>query len=131
MPISHVNENDPLSASKQNALIDQSNANVGGQVTGAGWGTGIAGIVQGFLPRTAIRTHFGKTDSSLAEDAGSYVTVSVWVLNSDETAWEDSGNNIEKVYAPPLQEESIDSSAWVQIMRFPDGRWYVVAARCP
>ncbi len=75
---------------------------------------------------------FGKLDSDLdGNSPGDTATVSIWALNEAETAWEDTGEDQEKVYAPfILGDDTIDSATRVIIELFTDGKWYVTGAEC-
>ncbi len=75
---------------------------------------------------------FGTLDSDLyGNSPGTTVTVSVWALNSDETAWEDTDEDIEDVYPPfILGTDTLDAGTRVEIEKFPDGKWYVTGAEC-
>ena len=75
---------------------------------------------------------FAKLNGDLEGGAGNKVSASVWKLNDAEDDWEDIGNNLDDVYAPPLlaDGDTLDSGTWVIVHKHSDGKWYVTNAAC-
>ena len=74
---------------------------------------------------------YGKLDTTLVGGAGNSVAMSVWELNATDSAWEDTGETLDKVYAPPLlpDDDTFSPGTWV-IAQKRGGRWYVTNAGC-
>ena len=83
-------------------------------------------------PKPVVGTKFrwGKLDGTLS--AGSYATVSLW--QGTDGSWggwdQDSGENWEECYAPPiLTSGSLDSGNWVLVGQI-NGRKVVLLTEC-
>lgn len=80
---------------------------------------------------------WGKLDGALA--VSGTATVSLW-WNDTTNSWyedvnaangEDSGQNWEDCYGPPVQSSEIDSGTWVGVLQLLGGVKVVVIAGCP
>lgn len=133
MTIPQEVEGASISAMRQNRIIDTVNAHTDPNAAGMPWASGEAGHVVGQPGANVVEKKWGKLDEEISGgDTNNPVTVSIWELNSTESAWEDTEQDQEDVYPPLILKsgQTLAAGIAVKIEKFPDGRWYIVNSGC-